>query len=84
MPRIDRDQVIGPDGTIISDVAVERPVRVVTDEQMKQAKATLKTMWQTFTTDGQPSGTPTAVQMRNWNLALTVAARFLANELDDE
>jgi len=84
MPRTDRDQVIGPDGQVVSETTVERPVPVIPPEQMQQAKQTLKTMWGTFTQDGAPVGTPTNVQIRNWLLALTVAVRYLANELDNE
>lgn len=84
MPRTDLNQVVGPDGEIISEEVVERPVRVVSPAEMQQAKQTLRTMWQTFVQNGQPTGTPTATQLRNWNLALTVAVRYLAGELDDE
>ena len=83
MPRQDLDQVVGPDGTIISETPVIRPMRVVNREQAQAAVQTLRTMWQTFTVNGQPTGTPTATQLRNWNLALTVAIRHLVNELDD-
>jgi hypothetical protein len=84
MPRTDRDQVVGPDGEIVSEVIVERPLRVVSEAVMQQSKQTLKSMWQTFMVDGVPTGTPTAAQLRNWNLALTAAVRYLAVEMDDE
>ena len=84
MPRIERDQVVGPDGSIISETVVERPERVVSHDELQQAKAVLRTMVQTFYQDGQPTGTPTAAQIRNWNLALTAAVRYLAGELDNE
>ena len=83
MPRQDLDQVVGPDGTIISETPVIRPVRVVNREQLQDAVQVLRTMVGTFYANGQPTGTPSAVQLRNWNLALTVAIRHLVNELDD-
>jgi hypothetical protein len=84
MPRVDKDQRIAPDGSVISETIVERPERVVAEPDYRQAKQTLRTMWTTFMDQGQPTGTPTAVQLRNWNLALTAAVRYLAGELDDE
>ena len=84
MARIDRDQRIGPDGSVISETIVERPAPVISHDELQQAKKTLRTMVQTFYQDGQPTGAPSAAQIRNWNLALTAAVRFLASELDDE
>ena len=84
MVRTDRDQVVGPDGSILSETIVERPERTITPEQFRQAKATLRNMVETFYPNGVPTGTPTNVQLRNWNLALTAAVRYLAGELDDE
>lgn len=84
MPRMDRDQIVGPDGTIISETLTQRPERSISDEEVLQAKRVLRQMVQTFFVNGQPTGTPTAIQLRNWNLALTAAVRWLANELDDE
>lgn len=84
MPRTDRDQVVGPDGVVISETVTLRPERTISDEDMRQAKRVLRQMVQTFFVDGQPTGNPTAGQLRNWNLALTAAVRWLANELDDE
>ena len=84
MPRIDRNQVVGPDGSIIRETVVERPVRVISEDELQQAKSVLRSMVQTFYQNGQPTGTPTAAQIRNWNLALTAVVRYVVGELDNE
>ena len=86
MPRQDKDQKVAPDGSIISEVDVTRPERVVSDELARQSRKQLRQMvakyWDAGT--GQPTGTLTLVDARNWLLALTVQIRFLAKEMDDE
>lgn len=84
MPRTDRNQVIAADGSIISEEIVERPIRIIGNAEFDQAKQVLRSMVQTFYVNGQPTGTPTATQVRNWLLALTAATRYLAMEKDDE
>jgi hypothetical protein len=82
MPKKDYDQVIGPDGEVISETIVDRPVKVIGEAERDQAIQTLRSMVAQFWQDGAPTGTPTNVQLRNWCLALTVAVRYLANETD--
>lgn len=84
MPRNDYDQVVGPDGSIISEVAVVRPVRVVSDEQFRIAKQQVRSMIAAYFPGGVPTGEPTLPEVRNWLIALSVALRYVAGELDDE
>jgi hypothetical protein len=84
MPITHTDEVFDTDGNVIESTERTVPAPVVTGPDMQQAKQTLRTMWQTFMENGQPTGTPTNAQLRNWNLALTAAVRYLANEMDDE
>jgi hypothetical protein len=71
-------------GNLVIDQADERPMPVIGPAQLQQAKQTLRSMVGTFSANGVPTGTPTNAQLRNWLLALTVATRYLANELDNE
>lgn len=84
MPITHKDETFDQDGNLIESVDRVVPAKVVNEPDFSQAKQTLRTMWATFMDQGQPTGTPTAVQLRNWNLALTAAIRYLANEMDDE
>jgi hypothetical protein len=84
MPRTDQDETFDQDGNVVEVVERIVPERVVTDDAMHAAKQTLRQMWANFMQDGQPTGTPSAIQLRNWCLALTAAVRYLANETDDE
>lgn len=86
MPRMDHDQFVDVNGNVISDVVVQRQQRVVTDEEARRARRTLRNMVDTYwdPVAQQPQGTITAAHTRNWLLALTVAVRHLANESDDE
>ncbi len=84
MPRTDTDQTFGPDGNLIESVTVVRPAPTVTQADYLQARQTLRSMIQTFYPGGVPTGTPTAVQLRNWLLALTVGLRFVVDEYDNE
>jgi hypothetical protein len=84
MPETVIDERFDRDGNVIERVERQRPARVVDDAAMQQAKQTLRQMWANFMQDGQPTGTPSAIQLRNWCLALTAAVRYLANETDDE
>lgn len=72
------------DGNLMASEQVDVPARVITPAELQQAKAVLKTMVQTFYQNGQPTGTPTNAQIRNWLLSLTAAARWLYEELDNE
>lgn len=84
MPRTDYDQVIGPDGTVLSETVVIRPVQVITPEQLQQAKQTVRAMIGTFFPGGVPTGEPSPAQMRNWLIALSVGLRWAIGEMDDE
>lgn len=84
MPRADKDQVVGPDGTVLSEVEVTRPVPVIGDAELQQAKQNLRSYFQNFTTNGVPSGAPTDNQNRNAILSLIVVARAAMREMDDE
>jgi hypothetical protein len=84
MPQQNHNQVVGPDGTIISEEIVEVAVPVIGEAELQQAKQTIRSMVNQFWQDGAPTGTPTNVQLRNWNLAISVALRHLYREMDDE
>lgn len=84
MPRTDTDQVFDQNGTLLSSTTVIRPLPLIDPATYQQARATLKSMVQTFAPGGIPTGTPTAVQMRNWLLALTVGEHYLLNASDTD
>lgn len=84
MPRTDTDQVFDGNGNVLSSTTVVRPVPTVSAAEYQQARATLRSMITTFYPGGVATGTPTAVQVRNWLLALTAGMRFMLRELDDE
>ena len=86
MPRTDRNQVIDANGNVVSEVIVQTPMPVVDREQLQQAKQTIRNMVDQFWDEetGQPTGTPTAVQLRNWLLAVSVGLRYVYRELDNE
>ena len=84
MPRQDRNQTFDQQGNLISETVVQVPLPVVSAAEMAQVKATLRNSMQTFFPGGVPTGTPTAAQSRNWLIALTVAVRYLAGEMDNE
>jgi hypothetical protein len=71
MPRIDKDQVVGPDGQIISETIVERPIPKVSEERFRQIKNELR----------NPNVPLTLPQMRAMLVEIT---QYLSNELDDE
>jgi hypothetical protein len=71
MPRIDKDQVVGPDGQIISETIVERPIPKVSEARFRQIKNDLR----------NPNVPLTLPQMRTMLVEIT---QYLSNELDDE
>jgi hypothetical protein len=71
MPRIDKDQIVGPDGQIISEVTVIRPVPRVPEARFQQIKRDLR----------NPNVPLTLPQMRAMLVEIT---QYLSNELDDE
>lgn len=79
-----RSQTFDGVGNLVSEEVVERPVPVVDQATLQQANQTLRSMVQTYAPGGVPTGTVTNVHLRNWLLALTVQARFLRGELDNE
>ncbi len=83
MPRTDVDEVY-QNGVLVSSTTVVRPTKAITDAEFAQAKATLRNMVGTFFQGGQPTGSPTNAQLRNWLLALTVDSRYVRNELDTD
>lgn len=72
------------DQGVLSDTQVTMPERAISDAEFARAKATLKTMVQTFYPGGVPTGSPTNAQIRNWLLSLTAAVRYLYNEMDTD
>jgi hypothetical protein len=77
MPRIDKDQIVGPDGQILSEQTVSRPIPKISTDQWRQIKKDLR--------DFRQLPTPlTAGQQRQWLIAVSQAIQFLGNELDDE
>lgn len=77
------NETFDANGNVISSTPVTIPERVVSDDELAQAKQTLRTMVQTFYVNDTPTGTPTNAQIRNWLLALTAGLRWLVNEMDD-
>jgi hypothetical protein len=86
MPRTDRNQTFDQSGNLIEETLVQVPVKVISDELFTTAKQQIRgfvgTYWNTNTQ--APIGTLTITDARNWLLALTVIARYSAQELDDE
>lgn len=82
MPQTVTDETYDQNGNLVSSKQRQVPVPVVTDAQLAQIKATLKTNMHTFYPGGVPTGTPTAVQLRNWNIAITGALQYLYNITD--
>jgi hypothetical protein len=77
MPRTDKDQTVGPDGTIVSEIEVIRPVPKVSNDQFRQLRKDLR--------DARQLPTPlTAGQVRQWLIILSQAVQYLGKELDDE
>jgi hypothetical protein len=77
MPRLDKDQVVGPNGQIISEQTVSRAIPKIGNDQWRQIKKDLR--------DFRQLPTPlTAGQQRQWLIAVSQAIQFLGNELDDE
>jgi hypothetical protein len=77
MPRNDKDQVVGPDGEIISEQNVVRPVPRVSEDQWRQIKRELR--------DHRQLPTPLSnAQLRQWLISVNQAIQYLGNELDDE
>jgi hypothetical protein len=71
MPRIDKDQTVGPDGQIISETTVIRAVPKVSAARFQQIKSDLR----------NPNIPLTLPQMRTMLVEIT---QYLSNELDDE
>jgi hypothetical protein len=77
MPRLDKDQSVGPDGQVLSEVEVSRPAPKISHDQFRQIRKELR--------DFRQLPTPlTAGQQRQWLIAVSQAIQFLGNELDDE
>jgi hypothetical protein len=77
MPRLDKDQIVGPNGQILSEQTVSRAIPKINNDQWRQIKKDLR--------DFRQLPTPlTAGQQRQWLIAVSQAIQFLGNELDDE
>ena len=84
MARLDRDQVIGPDGSVVSERIVERPELAVSYDAAEEARGTLKTMAATYDQGGKEPPVPTNAELRDWLLALTAQIRHMAGEMEDD
>lgn len=84
MARTHLNETYDQEGNVVASEVVEVAERSIDDDQARVARQVLRSMVGEFYQNGQPTGTPTAAQIRNWCLALTAAVRYLSAEMDDE